>query len=413
MSTRAFTSLVTVWVLFAVLPVVAGSYKELKPGVSTRADADRFFGAPLREIVPGERYDYTPDNDDTRRISIRFDPEGQVIREIDIYPAATYFRDDFHTWFELDDPDRTEYNADGNLVEYYDAAGIVLRYAGFESGAAVTFFRHFAPPEPDRPSDRVDTGQAIPEGARAYLGISYRADETQGLRIYQVMPGSAAERGGLRVGDVILEFEDASFYGSADTAAFQEVLVNATVSRPVRFLVERGRQRIELYTTLDLRTKDSTDHQMRLESRKAFEQAMAFVEQKKWAEAIPHLERATTLNYRDARAHELLGYCRLKVKRFEQALVSYRSAARVAPDSPVYTYWIAVSLDRMGNREKAIETYEAYLQSEHANRKMMREARRRAEFLRTAPQREAEREKGFADMIDAIRKGIEEADQDE
>jgi tetratricopeptide (TPR) repeat protein len=178
----------------------------------------------------------------------------------------------------------------------------------------------------------------------------------------------------------------------------------------VRFLVERGAERIELYTTLDLRTPESIEHELRLVSRESYEQGAALSASKKWEQAIPYLERAVLFNYRDVRAHELLGYACLRAKRFEQALSAYQAAANAAPDSPAYRFWIAVSYDRLGNREKAIESYETYLQSGHTDRKMTRDARKRAEYLRTAPQREAETSKALIDMIEAIRQEISDPD---
>lgn len=394
--------------LTVAAPALAGSYRNLTPGESTKADADRLFGPPQREIIPLERYDYPPDNDDTRRISIRFEPGTGVIASIDVYPAESYNRGDFRSWFELGEPERTEYDGDGNLMEVYDSKGIALRFSGPDPGSPVTFFRHFAEkaavPTPVPAVDR----SPIPENARAYLGITVRNHPKQGVLVSQVVPKSAAERGGFQNGDVILEFENATFYGSADYRDLLELLAAAPLSRPVRFLVERGSDRIEIYTTLDLRTEESIANQLRLASRESFDQAAELVDQKKWGRAIPYLERAVIFNPRDTRAQELLGYCCLREKRYDRALAAYQSAANVAPDSPIYTYWAAVCYDRMGNREKAIQTYELYLQSGPNDRKIIRDASRRADYLRNAPEREAESAERFLEMIDAIRKEIQD-----
>ena len=374
---------------------------------STRADADRFFGPPLREIIPAERYDYPPDNDDTRRISIKFEAGSGVILSIDVYPAGTYHRDEFRSWFELGEPERTEYDGDGNLIESYDSKGIALRFSGPDPGSPVSFFRHFAARTAVPSPIPTLNPSPIPENAKAYLGVTVGNHPKQGILINQIIPGSAAERGGFRRGDVILEFENASFYGSTNYQQLLDLLAVAPLSRPVRFLVERGSDRIELFTTLDLRTEESIGNQLRLISRESFDRATKLVDQKKWEQAIPYLERAVTFNPRDTRAQELLGYCCLREKRYERALTAYQSAANVATDSPIYTYWIAVCYDRMGDREKAIETYDLYLQSGHTDRKITRDARKRAEYLRTAPQREAESAEKFIEMIDAIRREIQ------
>ena len=402
MATRVSVSLMLLLLLFPGLPALAGKYHELVPGVSTKSDADRFFGEASREIVPGERYDYPPDNKDTRRISIRLDAAGGTIRFIDIYPVGSYGSDRYREWFGLGEPDRTEYDGDGNLVEHYDAKGVTLRFSGPDPGSSIVFFRHFAPAVTETPTPPPNDSPPIPEDARAYLGVSVRNHPKQGILVVQVLPGSAAQRGGFRKGDVVLEFEGATFYGSADYREFFNAINAAPVSRPVRTLVERGSERVELFTTLDLRTQESIDRQMGLASRESFDRAAALVEQKKYDRAIPYLERATVFNYRDTRARELLGYCCLREKDYECALTAYRVAAQIAPDSPGYQYWIAVCYDRLGNPEKAIEYYDRYVQSGDANRKMTRDARQRAEYLRTAPQREAENAEKFINMIEAI-----------
>ena len=64
--------------IFAAIPFIlachlvgAGTFEGLEPGRSSRADADRVLGTPIREIVAGVRYDYDPSKYGARRISIK------------------------------------------------------------------------------------------------------------------------------------------------------------------------------------------------------------------------------------------------------------------------------------------------------------------------------------------------------
>jgi tetratricopeptide (TPR) repeat protein len=400
-------------ILSTVTCAMAGSYHDLKPGVSTKDDADSYLGLHLREIVPGERYEYAPDNDDTRRISIRFDPENGRIVAIDVYPADSHKAADFRDWFDLDDPERTEYDDNGNLVEFYDSRGIALQLVGSDPEAPVSFFRHFAAVK-EEPGD-ITAGDTppIPENARAYLGILIRNHPTQGILIAEILPGSAADKSDLRKGDIILEFEDATFYGKSDSNELLRQLAAAPVSRPVRFLVERDKKRLEVYTILDLRTEDAIARMINLASRESYEKAVPFYNGKKWEKAIPHLERAVMFNYRDTRAQEMLGYCCYREKRYEQALAAYEAASKAAPDSPVYTFWIATCYDKLGNREKAMQSYQAYLQTGHSDSDMVRDAQKRLDYLRDAPQRKANNAKAFRQMIDIIGGEIDEFNKDD
>jgi hypothetical protein len=49
----------------------AGDFEGLTPGISTKTDVDRVLGPPLREVIPGERYEYNPAKHDAVRISIK------------------------------------------------------------------------------------------------------------------------------------------------------------------------------------------------------------------------------------------------------------------------------------------------------------------------------------------------------
>jgi len=166
-------------VLMSGQAVTAGSYRDLQPDVSTREDVERVLGAPLREIVEGQRYDYAGDNEDTRRISIRFRRETGLIEAIDVYPSSAYSVAQYREWFRLQTPDREEYDADGNLIQLYDPQGMALHFEGSDQSSGVRFFRHRARVvEPQVTGSRPD-GAAPRRGLADYVAASDRAEEAK------------------------------------------------------------------------------------------------------------------------------------------------------------------------------------------------------------------------------------------
>ena len=250
---------------------LVGDFEGLQPGVSRKADADRVLGTPVREVIPGERYDYDPTRHDSRRISIRYDRDTQVIRTIDIYLKTQYPKDRYQEWFKLGTPVRTEFDANGNLVEHYSPEGLALHYAGPEDKSAVEFFSHFDPRMLAQASQSAPALQAEPQpavqaqpsppaaqrpsvelaaGPNLRIGLLIGAYDGQGLKIVDVALSSPASRAGLRAGDVILEFGDSGLYDTQIAPArLSLLLAGQSPGQPVRLLVQRGADRFETAVT--------------------------------------------------------------------------------------------------------------------------------------------------------------------
>jgi hypothetical protein len=75
-------------------------------------------------------------------------------------------------------------------------------------------------------------------------------EQIRGMRISGVTPGSAADRAGLRGGDVLLRFDDQDIVSVQDLT---DVLAAARPDQKVRLLVQRGEEEIELEATLGRR----------------------------------------------------------------------------------------------------------------------------------------------------------------
>lgn len=102
---------------------------------------------------------------------------------------------------------------------------------------------------PERPKF-VKTQDAVPAanpGFRVYLGtIPDYAAEVTGVRLEDVRAGSPAEKGGLKGGDVIVEFDGKTVRNVQEYTA---VLAAAKAGVPVKIVVLRGGQRVEVTVT--------------------------------------------------------------------------------------------------------------------------------------------------------------------
>lgn len=188
--------------LLSFLLAFAGTFRGLEPGISKKSDADRILGKPKLEVVRGVRYDYEPGHPDTRRISIKFYRDTQVIETIDIYPQEAFSKDQYKEWLGLEVVQETARDAGGNLIEYYVSSGIALHFAGPEDSSSVEFFSHFDPQslEPSKPAgspaarDETYYTQAAEEAVEKKDWPRAKLLIDQGLRLYPDSAGLWNER---------------------------------------------------------------------------------------------------------------------------------------------------------------------------------------------------------------------------
>lgn len=88
-----------------------------------------------------------------------------------------------------------------------------------------------------------------PPGERPYLGIRYVA-RARGAEVQEVIPGSPAEKAGLRVGDVILAVDDKRVTAAQPLA---EILASYRPGDRVTLTVEREGKQLEIRVTLGRR----------------------------------------------------------------------------------------------------------------------------------------------------------------
>ncbi len=127
--------------------VYAGEYAGLTPGVSTKKDADKEFGAVVRSIESGRRFDYSTEGHDLKRLSVVLKERGTLIQSIDLFLEETYTKPQVVQWFDLKGTPKKEYDINGRLVEYYKKEGVKIYFEGSEEKDGVFILSHVDVPE--------------------------------------------------------------------------------------------------------------------------------------------------------------------------------------------------------------------------------------------------------------------------
>jgi Flp pilus assembly protein TadD len=91
------------------------------------------------------------------------------------------------------------------------------------------------------------------------------------------------------------------------------------------------------------------------------ELGIALLQQKNYAAAAPHLQRAVALGLDDAHLHNFLGICYSHTNRFEEAVKSYRTALQLDPNLAEAHLNLAFVLQRQ-HQKRAAEEYKAACQ---------------------------------------------------
>jgi hypothetical protein len=107
----------------------------------------------------------------------------------------------------------------------------------------------------DRPDyvkvEQSDKGSGSRENLRAYLGtIPDYATEVNGVKISGTRGGSPAEKAGIKSGDVIVEFAGQKVANIYD---YTYALDAVKIGQPVKIVVQRGAERVELTATPEAR----------------------------------------------------------------------------------------------------------------------------------------------------------------
>lgn len=421
------------------LPVCAGTYSGLEPGVSTRQEAIDELGEPLNDSVTN-RFDYDSEDHDLRRISIIFHPDNDVIKAIELYPEKTHTKEDFIDWFDLEEPFETSLDSQGSLVEYYLSHGIALHYFGMDVGSGISHVAHFDP---------VIFGTLPQYYSRPYIGVRLVEHKAEGYKVFGVEKESPAEKAGLKRGDIIVEVNDYVFYQQGlNPSTFMRVLENVPLDKESRVLVRRGEETVELTMVIEKMSQEMIEESIE-EAFRVFQQGemqlamgntygalelfknaiwlnpdeplyytalgdvyyrlglvefaideleksirlqpqhfpyyllgVIYMQREKWEDAINVFSKAVAINPKDIETRERLATCYFNMNLFADALYHYQKAQKINPDAPVSTYYMAACYDKLHNDDSAIYYYEKFLELDSINEEMNQAARDRLEILK-------------------------------
>ena len=87
------------------------------------------------------------------------------------------------------------------------------------------------------------------------MAQQYRYSVSEGVFVYSVEPGSAAEKAGLQMGDVILKIDDKEIKDTSDLTAAKK---GYSAGDTATFTVYRGGETVQLELTFDVTPEDTT-----------------------------------------------------------------------------------------------------------------------------------------------------------
>jgi S1-C subfamily serine protease len=154
-------------------------------------------------------------------------------------PVLHFFTDQHEDYHRATD-DVEKINAAGEARVVDLAYRVVTNLANRQS--RLTFVRLAAPPQ----------RMGGPQGSQTYLGSvpDMSATDVVGMRLMGVRPDSPADKGGLKTGDVIVEFGGVPV---KDLYSYTDALYSHKPGDVVKVVVMRGTQRVELSVTLGKR----------------------------------------------------------------------------------------------------------------------------------------------------------------
>ena len=164
------------------------------------------------------------------------DQSSFYAKDIPVLHFFTDLHEDYHR--ATDDADKVSAAGEARVV---DLALRVVRTIA-DRPSHLTFVRIAAPAQ----------STMNREGSQTYLGSvpDMAASDVAGMRLMGVRPGSPADKGGLKAGDVIVEFGGVAV---KDLYSYSDALYAHKPGDVVKIVVLRGTQRVELTVTLGKR----------------------------------------------------------------------------------------------------------------------------------------------------------------
>lgn len=343
----------------------AGEYSGLVPGVSTKADAEKELGKPARIFSDANRIDYCVKGHDLKRLSIVYDETSGVIQGIDLFFDINYDRDQLKEWFGLEGKSQRRYDANGNMVEYFQEEGIELHYNGPEITDTINFLRH-------RDADLKDIKKEEKPIVRKSEG-------------FDNCPADAEKYA--KKADPFIEkdqYKEAIPYLQNAAQCDPERVIYGSMLGYAYLQTGRLDEAIEAARKVINRSEDYISYSVL---------GTAYFRKKDHHSAIPYFEKAVNFpqDMKLIDNLEFLGVCYYNEGRLNEALTTMVKAHKRDKNSPLNVYYLAVISDRLGNQADAKFYYKKYLKLKHNNKDMNFAAKERLSVLNRQPKQKSAR----------------------
>ncbi len=344
--------MITAVFLFLAGQVCAGEYDGITPGVSTKTDADKAFGSPVKVSAQGKQLDYSTAGHDLARLSVVLAPGTDVVRKIHLVFQKPYAKTQVKEWFRLkEQPDATE-EVQGHRVEFFEGPGVKIVLEDRDENGRVIQLSHVdVAPESAlaAPLKTAVTSDSCPAAAEKY---AQQADPFIAKDQYQ---------------QAIAPLKKAAMC-DPDRAVYASTLAYAYLK------ADRLNDAVTTAKALVDRTEDYVGYSVL---------GNAYVQKNDCRAAIPYLEKAVTFKQDQPLQDnmEFLGVCYYKDGRLNEALKTLVKSYKRNKKSPLSVYFLAATSDRLGNKADAKFYYKKYLGLRHKDKDMNSLAKERLRVL--------------------------------
>lgn len=338
------------FLLLAPMIATAGEYSGLTPGVSVKKDVEKEFGSPVNETRSG-KCDYSPEGHDLQALSVDFDDDGTV-RSIHLLFNQPYAVDKVKEWFDLQGPPDQMDEMMGRRVELYKNKGVQIVFESLDAASDIIQLSHVDASEkrlrPDVKKAALKNVDVCPAAAEKY---AQQADPYIKKDQYAEAVAPLKKAAMCDPGRVIYSSMLAFSYWKTDQ-------LDEAIEWAQRTL-DIGEDYIA-YCVL----------------------GSSYWEKKNCDAAVPYLEKAVSFAQDKGNDNlELLGACYYTQGKLNEAVATLTKANKRRHRSPLTTYFLAASFDRLGQTANARSFYKIYLGTRFDNQEMNALARQRVGVL--------------------------------
>jgi len=464
-------------------------YENLKPGVSTKPDADLQLGPPVKELVPGILYSYSVENEDLKALRVKFGNNG-IIESIQLKFLESFPESQIKDWFDLGQADKYDYDVMGNKIAVYRIKGVLLQFEGPGDGTGVVGMSYIKAEDiEEKPVAEAgkEPQTSLPENIQVqqkdrtenYLGILF-SFKFKNPTVLNTFHDSPARKAGIQMGDVLLEFNGRDLK-NINPKTFTRIVQDADTGKPVKIKIRRNAGLKNFYVELKKHTHDQIKQQhdnYKKEAKRYFQQAqkqkrndqykaaaenyakamsfdpannlhydyqayclekngsrskgyklletslllkdmmynnylygMFLNNDEKFSMAIPYLEKATKKVERDGKYYypfKELGYSKFMLDDYSGTIKTLNESVAMGDKSALTIGTLGYCYDKTGERQKAIDHYQRYLNMNSSDLNMNRLARTRLSKLKGS-KKTINTGKSLFDAVDSILKEVQNA----